>query len=406
MEQSIEIPVDDIELVTDLYPRDGFDDDTVSRYRLSIDNLPPIKVTHENILVDGYHRLMAHKLENRDTIATLVRELPREAVLWEATKCNAGHGLQLSMTDKKRLARQFFTTGQAQTDIADVLSVDVSSISRWVRDLKEKMDDERATKILDMWLAYYTQEEIAGTVGLGQSRVAQILNSIRKLYLQETNTPLSLQTFNIWNFHQCDKQYGMKYPGRIPGQIVENVLHYYTEPFDTVVDPMAGGGTTLDVCKAMYRRYRCYDISPVRADISQHDVVTDGFPCSGANLVFLDPPYWKQKQGSYSSDETNLANMPLDEFYAAIDTILDNARNALVDDGYVAVIMGPTQSAGKIYDHAFEITKMLEQYFSFVHRIIVPYSTQVHGGNFVKIAQQNKELLYLYRDLMIFRKTG
>jgi DNA modification methylase len=73
------------------------------------------------------------------------------------------------------------------------------------------------------------------------------------------------------------------------------LLSISTEPFDFVVDPMAGGGTTLDVCKAMSRRCRCYDIKPVRDEIQQYDITT-GFPaeCRGCDLVFLDPTYWRQ----------------------------------------------------------------------------------------------------------------
>ena len=34
----------------------------------------------------------------------------------------------------------------------------------------------------------------------------------------------------------------LDYPGAILRGIIENVLYYYTEPFEVVVDPMAGGG--------------------------------------------------------------------------------------------------------------------------------------------------------------------
>jgi hypothetical protein len=45
--------------------------------------------------------------------------------------------------------------------------------------------------------------------------------------------PDSLQYYNVWSFGQCDTRYGLKgFPGRIPGQIIENLLYYYTEPFD------------------------------------------------------------------------------------------------------------------------------------------------------------------------------
>jgi hypothetical protein len=40
----------------------------VNRYRLAIDEPPPMVVTDENVLVDGYHRLIAHRVEQRETI--------------------------------------------------------------------------------------------------------------------------------------------------------------------------------------------------------------------------------------------------------------------------------------------------------------------------------------------------
>jgi len=400
------IPLESIIFLDDLYPRSGFDNNTVARYRLALDNLPPIQITHEYILIDGYHRLMAHRIEQRETISAEIEQLAQEHVLWEAMKRNAGHGLQLSLQDKKRLARLFFSDSRTQAEIAAALSVNPSSISRWVKDLKQKQDEERNAKIMDMWLACHTQEEIAEAVGLSQKQVSVILADIRKLQLQETYIPDSLQLFNLWNFQSCDDRYGVDFPGRIPGQIVENVLYYYTEPFDTVVDPMAGGGTILDVCKVMYRRYRCYDIRPVRDDIKQHDIA-GGFPreCNGTDLVFLDPPYWKQKQGDYSDDKTNFANMPsLDVFYGEMGRLFDNAHEILADGGHVCVIVGPTQSKGQIYDHAHEFAKMLGQRFLFVNRIVVPYTTQQAQGYHVAAAKEGRYMLKLYRDLLVFQK--
>ena len=89
-----------------------------------------------------------------------------------------------------------------------------------------------------------------------------------------------------------DRAFGLPHAGSIPASIVAHLLHYYTEPGDLVVDPMAGGGTTLDVASAMQRRCLAYDIEPVRAEVTKHDV-TAGFPpeARGCRLIFCDPPY-------------------------------------------------------------------------------------------------------------------
>jgi len=123
-------------------------------------------------------------------------------------------------------------------------------------------------------------------------------------------------------------------------------------------------------------------------------------------LIFLDPPYWSQKQGDYSADETNLANLPLAEFYEAMGQLFISAQDTLRDGGHIAVIIGPTQSKGVIYDHAFELAKLLEQRFSFVNRVIVPYTTQQAKGYHVADAKEGRYMLKLYRDLLIYRKDS
>lgn len=214
-----------------------------------------------------------------------------------------------------------------------------------------------------------------------------------------------LRVYQVWNFMRLDDRFGIGHPGNIPGQVNMNLNYYYTEPGDLIVDLFAGGGTTLDVCKwddDDYGNRRClaYDIDPKRPDIKKWDVVKDGLPeFDFAKMIFLDPPYWKQKRGAYSSEETNLANMPLrkfhDELYQIIVACLPRAE-------HVALIIGPTQQNWMFYDHA---ATMIEQVGVPEYRIQVPYSTQQHGGDYVRRAKEKKKWLYLSRDLLIYRGT-
>ena len=68
--------------------------------------------------------------------------------------------------------------------------------------------------------------------------------------------------FNIWRFPARDKRLGIKYPGNISGQISMNLLYYYTNIGDMIIDPMAGGGSTVDACLVMGRKCFAYDIDP------------------------------------------------------------------------------------------------------------------------------------------------
>ena len=236
------------------------------------------------------------------------------------------------------------------------------------------------------------------------------LTDIERINLLEKDGEKILKIYNLWNFNQRDIRIGKAYPGNIPGQIMINLLYYYTEQGDLVVDPMAGGGSTIDACSIMGRRCLAYDINPdaisLRNDIIYRDLVKDGFAPETKNckMVFLDPPYWTQKKGNYSNNTTDLSNMELDDFYKAMRKIFNESYDILQDGGIIAVIVGPTQEKGIIYDHAFVFYRMLSERFSFVNRIIVPYNTQQVTAFHVADAKRGKYMLKLYRDLLVFRK--
>jgi len=402
---TIKVKVDEVRFLEDLYPRDSWDNDTVNAYRQAIGHLPPILITPGKILIDGFHRLMAYKLENIPEIEAEVMDIPEDRIFLEAVRRNAAHGKQLTPSEKQKIARKLFQDGVDPKEIQDLLSISRRTFDRYVEDLRKELAEEQKRQALEMYLACHTQEEIAETLKVDRTTVTKWLTDVKNGQMTENHLPESLQLFNLWRFNDCDSRYGMDYPGRIPGQILENLLYYYTEPFDIVVDPMAGGGTTIDVCKAMLRRYRAYDIDPVRPDIKRWDI-TQGFPdeCKSCDFIFLDPPYWKQKQEEYSTHKTNLAALTLDEFYKAMDGILASARSVLKKNGHIALLIGPTQERGVIYDHAFQLYKQLEGRFQFINRIIVPYTTQQAKGFHIADAKEKKYMLKLYRDLLVFRK--
>ena len=87
--------------------------------------------------------------------------------------------------------------------------------------------------------------------------------------------------YDVWSFRH-DRAFGIPHPGSIPPALVAHTLHYYTSPGALVVDPMAGGGTTLDVCQSMGRRCLAYDLHPARPEIRPHDV-RHGLPPEAAD---------------------------------------------------------------------------------------------------------------------------
>lgn len=81
--------------------------------------------------------------------------------------------------------------------------------------MREAENKERDDRILEMYLACYTQEEIAKAVGLKQNSVSVALTRIKNKQLLEIDIPSSLQFFNLWHFqgHQDSRNRG-GVPGR------------------------------------------------------------------------------------------------------------------------------------------------------------------------------------------------
>lgn len=411
-----------------IYPRrsDGtfeINHDVVNAYKLNLLELPPIVVSSDFTLIDGYHRYLAHRDSGVDEIEIEVIDIVPEQYLIEAIKRNAKHGLQLTRAQKYFWANQLCheTEGKETRTkllemLPDLLAISHHTILEWTRRTREELEkeetEERNRKIMELYLRCYSSEEIAEVAELSDAGVRKIISQLKEEKSSELqNPPEGFQPYTLLSFSQCKKEYGRDdYPGRMPGQIIEHLLWYYTELFDIVLDPMAGSGTTVDVCKAMYRRYQAYDlIKDESKGIEEHDIVKDGVPHRKnfpPQLIILDPPYWSQKEDSYVAQETGLAKMPLDRFYEAMSEIVEQCTEILVSGGYLAVIISPSQIAGKIYDHIKQIWDFIESQKNLVYgmRFIVPYTTQQVRGFDVKAAIEKKYPLKLHRDLLVYRK--
>jgi len=213
---------------------------------------------------------------------------------------------------------------------------------------------------------------------------------------------------NVWNFSECDKRFGREgYPGRIPGQIIQNLLYYYTKEGDLIIDPMAGSGTTNDVCRFMNRRYLCYDIAPIRDDTIQHDI-RKGFPeeAKGCDLVFLDPPYWRLQKGSYVEESTS--EVTLEEWLDFMAKLAKDCYEVVRQGGYVTLLIQAfldEKVTGRFLDLPFKCLRFFEEAgFKEVQRVSVPITSQVKSPRDVEYAKEKKIMLDLNRDLIIFKR--
>ena len=213
--------------------------------------------------------------------------------------------------------------------------------------------------------------------------------------------------FDVWNFSSIDEHYGEECPGRIPYQIIANTLHYFTNPKDLIVDPMAGGGTLVDVCKEMNRRYLACDIYPRRKEIQKKDLI-EGFDEKAKNcdLIFLDPPYWKKLEEQYI--EGSISRLEKEDYINFFKKLIPECKKILKPKGYIAFLMSNYIDYDEPKNSIFTADYykiFIDNDFLPIIEIQCPLSSEQYRGYDVERAKKEKKMLIISRSLYIWENT-
>lgn len=439
--------VADIVFREDLYPRIEKSPTTVQKYAEDLGVLPPIDINQNNELIDGWHRWTAYKKAKVEQIPVVVVTTQSDAHLLElAIERNATHGLQLSQADKKKMAKRIYVVAgnrqerlAARARLSKILSVSEDTLKGWLSRAEKDLKDEAKEQALQLWLSCHTQQQIADAVGWPRQTITDWMSfaengestetgktddsdeASKEAPIKLTNEQLSdanhttgfdLPIYNVWK--QQSKSSGSSHFGNSESRWLDNLLYLYTQPFDVVVDPFAGGGSTIDVCKRRLRRYFASDRKPIverESDIRKHDIVDESGKLilpkppqwKDVRLVYLDPPYWKQAEGEYSEDPTDLANMDLETFNKTLSGII-KAFAGKLNGAYIALIIQPTQWNAPDHQFTDHIGDMLRAVKLHVDmRFSVPYESQQCNAQMVNWAKENKRCLVLTREIVVWR---
>ena len=195
------------------------------------------------------------------------------------------------------------------------------------------------------------------------------------------------------------------YVGATPSYIIWNLLDRYTLPGDLVVDPMCGGGTTLDVARDLDRRALGYDLNPTRQDIFRVDARALPTETATADFVFIDPPYSTHIR--YSDDPRCIGKLKAGaEYYKSLEQVISEIHRILKPDRYMALYVSDSFEKDKAFHPiGFELFQRLRARFEPVDIITVTRRNKtLQMGNYRKAADEGNFYLRGFNYLFIMYK--
>jgi DNA modification methylase len=198
----------------------------------------------------------------------------------------------------------------------------------------------------------------------------------------------------------------LAHPAKFPETMAQEFIEFFTKRGETVLDPMAGTGSTL-VAALRSGRHSCgIELNPRYAEIALQiiaderaalgkavesltsNVITGDaahaldFGLSTFDYVLTSPPYWdmlhakgagtqKKRRSSaeldvfYSNDPNDLGNIhDYEEFLAKLVAIYSGLKPLLREKAYLTIIVKNVKKGGKIFTLAWDLGRELGKVYT------------------------------------------
>lgn len=217
------------------------------------------------------------------------------------------------------------------------------------------------------------------------------------------------ETTTLWDYPK--QSYGKKpkgnnkFQGVTPAFIIWNMLQRYTKPGDLVVDPMAGSGTTIDVCEEEERRAIGYDINPQHPKVIKNDSRKIPLDDNSVDMVFIDSPYGDNV--NYSDEPADIGKISAEDskFYDELEKVAKEIYRVLKPGKVIGWLIGDQWVKRKFTPVGFNIYNMLTKYFEPVDIICVARRSQSsHTGVWHYRARKFNFFLRGFKYLFIMKK--
>jgi len=240
--------------------------------------------------------------------------------------------------------------------------------------------------------------------------------------------PLRVETTTLWEYPSqhydaagSTEQGSKDYAGATPSWVIWQLLTRYTREGDTVLDPMCGSGTTLDVCKDLGREGIGFDLNPQRDAIATADARDLPLDDASVDFVFVDPPY--STHIDYSDDARCIGKLdasapPEHEgsvmgsgYYAAMDRAIDEIVRVLRPNRYMGLYVSDSWKkrkgvkGGVFVPIGFELFGILAHSLRPVDIVcVVRQNAKLKRGNWHKAAREQNFFLRGFNYLFIMKK--
>lgn len=220
---------------------------------------------------------------------------------------------------------------------------------------------------------------------------------------------LLLEATTLWDYPK--QSYGKKpkgnnkYAGVTPAFIIWNLVQRYTKPGDLVVDPMAGSGTTIEVCKEEGRPVIGYDLAPAHPEVIQNDARSIPLPDDSVDMVFIDSPYSDNINYSDHSDCIGKISCEDERFFDELDKVAREIHRILKPGKVTAWLIGDQWVKKRFTPVGFKLYERLCKYFETVDTIcVVRRGQSSNTGLWHNRARRFNFYLRGFKYLLIMRK--
>jgi len=198
----------------------------------------------------------------------------------------------------------------------------------------------------------------------------------------------------------------LRHPAKFPETMAQNFVEFFSKQGQTILDPMAGTGSTLIACLRSGRHSIGIELNPTYAEIAekliaeereslgedtQHlraEIITGDashlaeYDLPEIDYVLTSPPYWdmlrargaqtqrKRRQSAeldivYSDDPADLGNISdYEEFLDRLVDIYSKLGSILRPKAYLTIIVKNIKKGGKIYPLAWDLGKRLGEIYT------------------------------------------